>query len=211
MKATIRRVYPVAREFTGKQGNKLAAVKVAFEDGSEGDVLTTPDHVAEHIEALTKLVGQEHEFTVDAERQREYNGVTQHAIKEYPGKPTGGGAGGGGGGRQFTPAWANTEAGERFVQERTDRRTAVMQAVAYFDKAGTPAVLQAADEFYAWLRATADNTPAPTAQPQQAHATAPSTETWEGPGQCPRCHAPVGKRHGKPCIGSQEDDRPFEG
>lgn len=23
---------------------------------------------------------------------------------------------------------------------------------------------------------------------------------WEGPGQCPRCHAPVGKRHGKPCV-----------
>lgn len=23
---------------------------------------------------------------------------------------------------------------------------------------------------------------------------------WEGPGQCPRCHAPEGKRHGKPCI-----------
>jgi hypothetical protein len=26
-------------------------------------------------------------------------------------------------------------------------------------------------------------------------------EIWEGPGQCPRCHAPEGKRHGKPCIG----------
>lgn len=25
-------------------------------------------------------------------------------------------------------------------------------------------------------------------------------EVWEGPGQCPRCHAPEGKRHGKPCI-----------
>lgn len=24
--------------------------------------------------------------------------------------------------------------------------------------------------------------------------------TWEGPGQCPRCHAPAGKRHGKPCV-----------
>jgi len=29
----------------------------------------------------------------------------------------------------------------------------------------------------------------------------PATEIWEGPGQCPRCHAPEGKRHGKPCIG----------
>lgn len=29
---------------------------------------------------------------------------------------------------------------------------------------------------------------------------APTSEVWEGPGQCPRCHAPEGKRHGKPCI-----------
>lgn len=26
-------------------------------------------------------------------------------------------------------------------------------------------------------------------------------EVWNGPGQCPRCHAPEGKRHGKPCSG----------
>jgi hypothetical protein len=24
-------------------------------------------------------------------------------------------------------------------------------------------------------------------------------DTWEGPGQCPTCHAPAGKRHGKAC------------
>ena len=29
----------------------------------------------------------------------------------------------------------------------------------------------------------------------------PETEFWTGPGQCPRCHAPVGKKHGKPCAG----------
>ncbi|HXG23616.1 MAG TPA: hypothetical protein VNJ09_03600, partial [Chthonomonadales bacterium] len=27
-----------------------------------------------------------------------------------------------------------------------------------------------------------------------------TSEIWPGPGQCPRCHAPEGKRHGKPCI-----------
>ena len=32
--------------------------------------------------------------------------------------------------------------------------------------------------------------------------TAPTVnEIWEGPGQCPKCHAPEGKRHGKPCVG----------
>lgn len=25
-------------------------------------------------------------------------------------------------------------------------------------------------------------------------------EVWVGPGLCPRCHAPEGKRHGKPCV-----------
>ena len=33
------------------------------------------------------------------------------------------------------------------------------------------------------------------------HAAAPASEIWEGTGQCPTCHAPEGKRHGKPCVG----------
>jgi hypothetical protein len=36
--------------------------------------------------------------------------------------------------------------------------------------------------------------------PQAARPPVPASEIWEGPGQCPRCHAPEGKRHGKPCI-----------
>jgi hypothetical protein len=35
------------------------------------------------------------------------------------------------------------------------------------------------------------------ASPSIPAATGP---VWEGPGQCPRCHAPEGKRHGKPCV-----------
>ncbi len=31
-------------------------------------------------------------------------------------------------------------------------------------------------------------------------ATGPTGEVWQGPGQCPKCHAPQGKRHGKPCV-----------
>lgn len=26
-------------------------------------------------------------------------------------------------------------------------------------------------------------------------------EKWPGPGMCPKCHAPEGKRHGRPCVG----------
>ncbi len=25
-------------------------------------------------------------------------------------------------------------------------------------------------------------------------------EVWEGPGQCPRCHAPAGRKHARPCV-----------
>lgn len=29
-------------------------------------------------------------------------------------------------------------------------------------------------------------------------------ETWEGPGQCPTCHAPEGKRHGRQCLAERQ-------
>ena len=29
----------------------------------------------------------------------------------------------------------------------------------------------------------------------------PVQEIWLGPGQCPRCHAPEGKKHGRQCLG----------
>jgi hypothetical protein len=45
-------------------------------------------------------------------------------------------------------AWRNTETGAKYEQERMDRRTALMQAVA-----GKPdSVLGLAETFYQWLR-----------------------------------------------------------
>ena len=41
----------------------------------------------------------------------------------------------------------------------------------------------------------------PRTASQAVAAAVPPGEVWAGPGQCPRCHAPEGKRHGKPCIG----------
>jgi hypothetical protein len=38
----------------------------------------------------------------------------------------------------------------------------------------------------------------PVTLPQTAAG--PVQEIWEGPGQCPRCHAPEGKRHGRQCL-----------
>ncbi len=33
-----------------------------------------------------------------------------------------------------------------------------------------------------------------------ADGTVSATQIWPGPGLCPRCHAPEGKRHAKPCV-----------
>ena len=37
-------------------------------------------------------------------------------------------------------------------------------------------------------------------EPDRASAPNAFGDVWEGPGQCPKCHAPQGKRHGKPCM-----------
>lgn len=38
-------------------------------------------------------------------------------------------------------------------------------------------------------------------QPLNGSGAAPpaGNDIWQGPGQCPACHAPEGKKHGKPC------------
>ena len=38
-------------------------------------------------------------------------------------------------------------------------------------------------------------------QVREEPAVKPSdSDVWEGPGQCPTCHAPAGKRHGRQCM-----------
>lgn len=153
MQLEIQRVYPKPRLWDGQYGPS-AAVKVLFTDGSEGDYLTKPDKAESIIAQLTELVGKEGEFEV--EERPDYNGVKQWKLKSWPGKPQAGQ--GGGGGRQFTPAWANTEEGEKFVQERTDRRTSVMQAIA-FGHQDLDTALACADIIYEWLRKPVSDAP----------------------------------------------------
>lgn len=79
--------------------------------------------------------------------------------------PRRGGGGGGGGG--FAAAYRNTKEGHYYEQERMDRRTALMQAVALGTTAGiqvatagggvkpetrAATVLEAAELMYGWLR-----------------------------------------------------------
>ncbi len=154
-----------------------ASACVQFEDGSVGEVgskIGAP--VQKHIDALKGLIGKPGEFVL--EERKEYMGIKQWKIKEYPGKaqPQGGGGfgGGGGGGRApYVPAFHQTQEGMAYEQERMDRRTAIMQAVIFANQAATtvippePAhqrmdlVLAAADAIYEWLRSNVPAEKAP--------------------------------------------------
>lgn len=200
----ITAVYPQPRAWGDKFPDNCS-VMVQFDDGSQGEVATKKDKAEGIKEILKGLIGKDTEFVMDGE-PRDFQGILQYKIKEYPGKPAGGGGFGGGGGGS---SWANSEIGQRFEQERMDRRTALMQAVAFGSDKSLADVQKAADALYAWLRQTAGNvsTPAPAAQTASAATTAaPSGTTastektvWAGPELCPSCNAPAGKYHADKC------------
>ncbi len=81
-----------------------------------------------------------------------------------------------GGGKEWggKSSWYNSEEGVRFTQERTDRRTALMQMVAAAGLLGqvTEADLKMADWFYAWLRKSAGSAPS-SAPPNTGSAVPP--------------------------------------
>jgi hypothetical protein len=90
---------------------------------------------------------------------------TSKAGKPYLAAPrlTSGGGGGGQTGSRFSSgapaAWRNTEAGAKYEQERMDRRTALMQAIAASEARENPRLSDlaaVADHFYTWLRQTVD-------------------------------------------------------
>lgn len=88
------------------------------------------------------------------QKQGEYG---PQAFPPREGKPAGG-----------KPAWANTEEGEKYVQERMDRRTALMQAVLVYQGSGDSLdVLNLAPKLYAWLR---DVSPAPAPATSSANS-----------------------------------------
>lgn len=43
--------------------------------------------------------------------------------------------------------------------------------------------------------------PQPQAGRVNGNGSKPPGAVWDGPGQCPNCHAPAGKPHGKQCLG----------
>jgi len=73
---------------------------------------------------------------------------TSKAGKLYLATPRLTSGGGRSGATGLSTAWRNTEAGAKYEQERMDRRTALMQAVAI----GSGITTELAEKFYQWLR-----------------------------------------------------------
>jgi hypothetical protein len=116
---------------------------------------------------------------------------TSKAGKPYLAAPRQSSGGGGGrySGAPASAAWRNTEAGAKYEQERMDRRTACMQAVAMGTIGGsqgalTASVLKLADEFYQWLRKSVDGggEKSNSSAPQEA---APPSSAKRSPNQPP--------------------------
>lgn len=95
MNKTIALVKPEPREVHRNDGSTSFVVSVVFVDGEEGSRWTNSRAQAtEETERLRKLVGQEHDFNLT--KPRDYQGVTQYTISDYPGAPERKRSGGGG-------------------------------------------------------------------------------------------------------------------
>jgi hypothetical protein len=220
MKAIIATVYPEPRKWEGPNGT-VFFIKAIFSDQSSADAgAKTEQSARQYIEALRALIGEEHEYEVER-KPNDFEGHPSYKLKSWPGKEKGyGGAGGGKG--SYVPAFHQTAEGCAYEQERMDRRTALMQAVASMNLPATrqegvaeEVLCRLADLLYAWLRATCPPTavqPVKAPEPTQSPVTpTEGNETpkngslkgikYEGPtgSLCSRCHAPVGSPHGKVC------------
>jgi hypothetical protein len=143
VRATIASVDPEARIWQGPKG-PVAFVSGTLSDGSRWSRGTRPESAAERIAAMQALVGQE--LDLQLEDRGERNGVREWRLAAWPDKqqePR----------REWRQAWLQSEQGAREIQERTDRRTALMQAVA-LGVTDIGEVLRIAEQMYAWLRET---------------------------------------------------------
>jgi len=154
---TVSWVAPDLNEWPNPKRNNTVTyyVNVAFADGDQGSVGKESRDVALHLqELLTALVDQPAEFELEDRGKKTQDGDhVKWTIKGFPGyEPQGSSPTGG----SYETAWRNTEAGCRFDEDCTHRRTALMQAVATgdtrtSDRMPRRPVLDLADSYYAWL------------------------------------------------------------
>jgi hypothetical protein len=121
-----------------------------------------PESLTARLEMLEKLVGEDIAgWQFQAQGLWPDGNPKPQKVVNWPGKPPAQSSGGGGSLRGgASTAWRNTEAGAKYEQERMDRRTALMQAVAAVEQTGTRAFNEAVEEltraFYKLLRETVD-------------------------------------------------------
>jgi hypothetical protein len=115
------------------------------------------------------------DLRLDAELPAGWEVKTSKRGKPYLAAPrlTSGGGGHRGAGPQTT-AWRNTEVGAKYEQERMDRRTALMQALAggWKDVGGITLI---AEQLYEWLRKSVDGGGGQSNSPTHHEAAPPSS------------------------------------
>jgi len=210
---TIKTVSRVSDELfeTTVQGKLTWYVNVTFLDRDSGSIgKQDRDKALELQGLLLELNGQEADFTLEPKGETNHMGGEKFKIKGFgtPGGEPTYTAPSRGGGRTLPSGGQAGDTGSRnrspehdqFIQERMDRRTALMQAVEYarvYTDPGPAPWLGFADSFYEWLRTTSGSTsdlsPLPGVDPG---STSPAAEPAEGAGAA----AGAASRGGEPAL-----------
>lgn len=150
---TLRFVSDKVRNFSGQYGS-MSSFKVQFEDGEEGEVCCKEPNLANTLAKYKELVGKASEFEI-TDGGKFPSGDPKPCRVKLPQQQAAGGSGGrswGGGGKAWEPQFKSTAEGVAYEEERSDRRTALMQAVKKLEEVPDGKVLPLADAMYAWLR-----------------------------------------------------------
>jgi hypothetical protein len=134
-------------------------LNMAFADGTVAYKAGKPADMTKHEAALRAFEnGEPQEFLFEDTGKKTQKGAPKMKLVGYPGwEAQSQGNSNSSGGK----SWYNSEEGVRYTQERTDRRTALMQAIEYA-KAYAPGPAEwpgFADEMYDWLRKTSGTAP----------------------------------------------------
>ncbi len=122
-------------------------INVAFTDETVGYIGGKAETAERHWTALTETIGKPTEFQLE-DKGFSSKGKPKFKIVSY-----------GGAGTVLSPAPTSPARAEmeEFIQERMDRRTALMQSVAI----GSGITTELAEKFYRWLRAPLEDVSAP--------------------------------------------------
>jgi hypothetical protein len=179
--ATLQTVDPGHRKFTTQYG-EMAAFNVSFTDGRQGSVVTKIETLGKRQSEFQDLIGKETEFILEDAGTWPDGNPKPLKVK----RPSTFGQGGGDGRPSARPP-----RDEHFIQERMDRRTALMQAVALalHPEGGWAGVsedlIELSGSLYEWLRKTAGGEVHGEGASSPATTSAPAAGTAQPSGEKP--------------------------